>query len=212
MPPNDTNEKLAGLTALVEAAATSAAASAQSALEAKQAHESLKNFTDELLKINTALEKKAEDKKKGKHIKDYLEDYQYFTGKASDINRSLSIAGLAIIWLLLKDTDIITKVGSSVQLSSVIPKNLLLPFFLLLISLSLDLLHYISGSILWGTFHWKKDKQWERDELTDAQAANVEAPAWRRNIINFFFISKFLPTITAYVLLVLFLKNKIHFS
>ena len=35
----------------------------------------------------------------GKKIEDYREDFYFFTGKASEVNRQLAIAGIAVIWI-----------------------------------------------------------------------------------------------------------------
>lgn len=196
-----------------EAVAEFAAASEKSAEKAEQAHAAVKDFASQMLEVKTLADQKLKNQKKGKPIKEYLDDYWYFSGKASDINRNLSIAGLAIIWLLLKDTDILSKVGNSVTLVQAnIPKGLLLPFLCLIISLTLDLLHYVSGSAIWGMFHKRKMLKWEANTISDEQASNIEAPAFLRGIVNFFFISKFVPTILAYSLLIIFLKDKLHFS
>jgi hypothetical protein len=75
-----------------------------------------------------------------KTIDDYKKDYEYYTSKASEIGRSLALGGIAVIWIF-KTT--------STDGSLTIPSLLIAPLIWLVISLSLDLLQYVIGGLIW---------------------------------------------------------------
>lgn len=78
-----------------------------------------------------------------KILSDYLEDYQWFSAKASDVARQLNLAGIAVVWIFKAGG------GSAPQ----IPKDLVLPLEIFSFALALDLLHYVAGAAIWGMFH-----------------------------------------------------------
>lgn len=67
------------------------------------------------------------------------EMFRKYTGKAGDINRQLGLAGIALIWLLH---------GRSIN--TPLKDSLMVAFWCIAISLTLDLAQYIVGSIMWG--------------------------------------------------------------
>ncbi len=75
-------------------------------------------------------------------LQDYRETYYTYSGKASDFNRQLAFASIAVIWLCKKD------VGGG----PTIPPQLYLPTLVLVLSLALDLAQYCVGSIIWRSF------------------------------------------------------------
>src|SRR5450759_2096324 len=82
-------------------------------------------------------------------LQDYREDFYTFSGKASDLNRQLAFAGIALIWLFKKDSSL---AGFS------IPHELLLPAILIVTSLALDMGHYVVASLIWRSFYRSKEK------------------------------------------------------
>lgn len=76
-------------------------------------------------------------------------EYQLMSGKASDVGRQLSFAGIAIVWMF--------KPGNNLNL--VMPGNLLIPLFLFSLSLFFDLLHDICSAVVWGCFHRIAEKR-----------------------------------------------------
>lgn len=77
------------------------------------------------------------------------DEFKYYTQKAGDIARQLSIAGVAIIWLFH-----ITVPDSSGNINLGIPIQFKLPILLFVVSLGLDAAQYLAGSFLWGlAFH-----------------------------------------------------------
>jgi hypothetical protein len=74
-------------------------------------------------------------------IADAWEAYYAHTGKASDVARQLSLAGLALIWLFHSDK----KAEQVTILAALQPSTLLF-----IIALALDLLQYTVASLIWG--------------------------------------------------------------
>ncbi len=81
-------------------------------------------------------------------LKDVREAYQFYTGKASDIVRQLSFAGLATIWLFKEG------VGQRQH----VPHELFMPGALIVSALAADFLHYLVGSAVWGSYNRHKER------------------------------------------------------
>ena len=93
------------------------------------------------------------------NLSDYRKDYYQFSGKASDVARQLSLAGIALIWIF--------KVEKAGPLA--VPPELYLPAILFVVSLGLDLLQYLLSAAIWGMFseyHTRKGV----DEDTELEA------------------------------------------
>jgi hypothetical protein len=118
----------------------------------------------------------------------YKEDYDYFSSRASDVARQLAFAGVAVVWIF--------RVGEG--LDAALPENLLTPLALLALALLLDLLHYVMGALVWGSFHRFKEKQLKR--ISDDP--EVAAPKWCNWPINLLFGLKIVAVVVAYSLLV----------
>lgn len=87
-------------------------------------------------------------------LSDYRGDFYVFSGKASDVARSIAFAGIALVWVFKIDSDPSPK----------LPNDLLLPAGLFAIGLSFDLLQYITGSVIWGLFHWHHERKHQNTE------------------------------------------------
>jgi hypothetical protein len=92
-------------------------------------------------------------------LKDALDNYYFYSGKLSDICRQLGFAGIAIIWIF----------GLGTVTTAQLPKDLTLPALLIVASLTLDFLHYLSSTVIWGVYHRVKEKDTKPD-------AEFEAP------------------------------------
>lgn len=79
-----------------------------------------------------------------------------YSGKLSDIARQLSFAGIAVIWIFKNGSD----TGGMVY-----PGLLYIPITCFLLSLSLDLIHYLYSTVAWTLLgnSMDKEKQKERD-------------------------------------------------
>lgn len=124
-------------------------------------------------------------------LKDIRETYYTHTQKASDLSRYLALAGIGLVWIF--------RIQAADKLS--LPKDLILPTLLLTVGLSLDLLQYIAGSIIWGAYNRHKEKSGakESDEFKCPRALN-----WPT---LFFFWSKLISIALAYYLILAFLRR-----
>jgi hypothetical protein len=86
------------------------------------------------------------------------EELLYHTAKAGDIVRQLGLALLAAVWLFNGGTD----------QAPVIPSSLKCAVILAILSMGLDALQYIVGSIIWGvkTMCGKAGKEAAKQKLT----------------------------------------------
>jgi hypothetical protein len=116
--------------------------------------------------------------------------YYEFSGKVSEIARTLSLSGLAVIWIFKIDS----KEGPHV------PQPLILPAFLLVLALALDFLQYVVQTAVWGTFQRYKER------IGTTEKATFKAPAWFNWPATFFlFPAKILVVCSAYVVLLNYL-------
>lgn len=117
----------------------------------------------------------------------YKGEYSAFTGLASSTSRQLALAGIALIWVF----------KTQGQAGYKLPNDLLLPAVCLILSLGSDLLQYVLGSIIWGSFHRYHEKK--RSTITDDP--EIEAPFYFTWPINLFFYSKIGCVLIAYFFL-----------
>jgi hypothetical protein len=100
--------------------------------------------------------------------------YQEYTGIVSQLIRSISLAGIAVAWIV--------RLGESKD--TVYAESCDWVFLLLILALSFDLLQYITQAATWGLFNYHHQKK--GTNLSD----EVEAPAWFNNIPIAFWIAK----------------------
>jgi len=132
---------------------------------------------------------KSENKIK---LKECQDAYYLFSGKASDIARQLSFAGIAIVWMF--------KPGN--ELNILIPHNLLIPLFFFTLSLFADLVHYVYSTVLWGCFHRKEEKKGEKPE------SEVSVPPWFNWPSITLFSLKLLSVVAGYLFVFIFFYSK----
>lgn len=120
------------------------------------------------------------------------EEYYYFSGKISEINRQLSLAGIAVIWIFYNSDKVCqTEI-----------KDLVLAGIFIISSLSLDFLQYLYGTIAWGICHRKKEKEIKDPEKQFRVSRYINWPT------NTFFYSKLACTFISYKIIIIFLVNK----
>jgi hypothetical protein len=124
-------------------------------------------------------------------LKEWRDGAHKFTAKLSDINRNLAFAGIAIIWIF------------KIQINEkyIIPDNLLLPLYLIIICLMLDILQYLFQSIIWTLFHRRK----ENEGIVEDE--HIEAPKWYSNVSYVFLFSKVAVNITGFIILFIHLSK-----
>ena len=127
-----------------------------------------------------------------KTVADYQKDSYEFSGKASDISRQLAFAAIAVIWLFKTDTPTgyIT-----------IPPDLIWPGILIVSALAADLLQYVAGSLIWGSYA----RYLERKHIPGVERHSkwLVLPIWG------LFEIKIALVIGAYILILLFLIRKL---
>lgn len=124
------------------------------------------------------------------------ERYEFYTGKASDINRSMALAGIAVVWIFKSTSDGITS----------IPNELITPLIFLITALAVDLLQYIVGGLIWWGYYLYKEKQKKSGKTLEKE---INAPRTFPILLWIFFIVKIGATITAFVCLLGFLYTNL---
>lgn len=138
----------------------------------------------------------ADQETNKKTIDDYKNDYEYYTGKASEINRSLALGGIAVIWIF----------RTTISGEPVIPQVLLTPLIWLVVALGLDLLQYVAGGLIWLIYYRYKESQIDREVIS--ADSDIKAPKILPFIIHVFYWTKLISTGIAYYLLIIFLISK----
>jgi hypothetical protein len=88
--------------------------------------------------------------------------YEEFSGKASEIIRQLSLAGIALVWIF--------KTGSDT--TAVLQPQLRQAAFFIFIALAMDLLQYLSSALIWFGYFHIKEKQ------NTPPTTKFDAPVW----------------------------------
>ena len=122
-----------------------------------------------------------------KKLSDFRADYQWFSGKASDVARQLSFAGIALIWIFKID-------GKPIP---IIPEKLLSPAVLFILTLTFDLLQYSVASLIWGAFARYQEKK--RDKINEDPV--LSAPKYYNWPSISFFWAKLIFVFWAYALI-----------
>lgn len=129
-------------------------------------------------------------------LESYKQDYYLFSEKLSNNCRSLAFAGIAIIWIFKqKDGD-----------NFILPQRLWWVTVLIISSLSLDLLHYVYQTSLWGIFHRYHEKK-------DPDPERMLSHSHRFNWPTLFFMwTKVACVVAAYIVLFLYLLTRFTFA
>ena len=125
-------------------------------------------------------------------LSEFKEDYYFFTGKLSDINRQIAFAGIAIIWVFKKGENLDFQIDS----------DLILPAILIVSALTFDMLQYIYQSITWAIFYTIKNRKYKSEDKEIKSSEYLNYPSW------FFFGVKVLLVLIAYWHIFGFLLNK----
>lgn len=141
----------------------------------------------------------AEQEANKKTIDNYKADYYYFTGKASEIVRSLSLAGIAVVWIFKVSGEKVT-----------LAHELLYTLKWFITALALDLLQYVIGSLIWYFYYMYLEEKIKRKIIEPDE--DVKAPQVLPIIINIIFILKITATVVAYIVLLKYLASIIEVS
>lgn len=95
-------------------------------------------------------------------LEDARTAYETLSGRASDIVRQLSLAGIGLIWVFKTTT------GASYSLDPPLLKAVLFIF----VALSLDFLQYALGTTIWFIYFRLKEKEGTKEDH------EFKAPSW----------------------------------
>jgi hypothetical protein len=125
------------------------------------------------------------------------ETADYFSKTASEINRTLAISAIAVIWVFKSDSP----QGPHVA------HEFLWPGICALISLTLDLAQYVWGEAVWRRFGLRIEKR--KQQLGSAFVDDFLAPSWMNYPTTAFFWAKILFVALSYCLLLRVLISRV---
>ena len=126
-------------------------------------------------------------------LKDVRESYYEFSGKTSDLVRTLALSAIAIVWVFRIESDD----------GPALAAPLLIAGLLAVSALAFDLLQYVVATIIWGGFHRQKEKAQLGEE------AEFDAPGWINRPSLTFFALKIILVAAAYFVLVVHLARSL---
>jgi hypothetical protein len=94
--------------------------------------------------------------------------YEALSGKASDIVRQLSLAGVGLIWLFKTETGP----------AAILDTHLLRGAFFIFLALFFDFLQYLSGTTIWFLYFRYKEKQGTTEENEFQAPASINWLTW----------------------------------
>ena len=128
-------------------------------------------------------------------IKEVRKLVDTFTSKASELSRQLAFAGVAVIWIFKNSSQ-----------NAVIPDDLVLPLFLLVLTLTFDFLQYVFGSIEWSIFSHIQENKYNCEH----EDQEVDSSPWWINLAHTIcFYLKILTIVVAYVFIVKGLASRL---
>jgi hypothetical protein len=117
-----------------------------------------------------------------------------YTGLTSGLVRQLAFAAIAIIWIFKYDKPV----------DHLLPHQLVLPLFIIIISLALDFLQYLVLSCLWIRFFKRKEK-----ELGCNSDEYFEAPSSYPRTGYVFYYLKIIALFCGYFFIIKYLITKL---
>ena len=117
--------------------------------------------------------------------------YYFFSGKVSDIVRQMALAGIAIIWVFRDPTQMR------------VPRELITPAILIVAGITLDLFHYVAGTLVWGIYARRQEKTGRKDDENVSPSARINYPSL------LFFWTKIPVVLAAYILILKFLVHRL---
>jgi hypothetical protein len=94
--------------------------------------------------------------------------YEALSGKASDIVRQLSLAGIALIWLFRQGGD----------QTPIVDQDLLRAALFIFLALTFDFLQYLVGTIIWFLYFRHKEKTGTSEEVQFRAPEQLNWPTW----------------------------------
>lgn len=137
-------------------------------------------------------------------LKEVREQTKYYSQKVSETNQKLALAGIALIWLFKETSDGVITFTPGLIIS--------LLFFIL--SITVDILQYISFSSVWSNYYNIKYKALKAEKKYITQIENEEVgQPWKSNLYNWLlFYLKILLMFLGYIILAFIVKDIIVFK
>lgn len=128
---------------------------------------------------------------------------EFYSGQASDLNRNLGYAGLALVWIFKKDIPD----GGDVNAHLQIPTILIVASASIVASLLCDWIQYIYGSLFWGRRLKEEEAKWQStsEKYEDHRFQN---PTSAIEVFEIFWKAKLILMAFAYLLILIFLMMK----
>ncbi len=126
-------------------------------------------------------------------LKDYKESINFYSGKASELNRQFTFAGIAVVWIV-----------SSAQSDILQLRNFIFPLVTFILSLFFDLLQYSLGYLIWRRFY----RQQERSNILEED--DVSAPVSYDHLLNSIWGLKIVATLIGFFCLAFCLVKLIY--
>jgi hypothetical protein len=128
-------------------------------------------------------------------LEDARAAYEALSGKASDIIRQISLAGVGLIWIFKSGT------GASLSLD---PPLLKAAFFIFL-SLLFDFLQYLLGTAIWFAYFRYKEKQGTKESADFLAPPALNWPTW-----GLFYLKSAMMLIAYGCYIIPYLASKFH--
>ena len=141
-------------------------------------------------------------------LSDYKQDYYSHTGSASAVARQIAFASIAAIWIF----------STKAHEKFLLPNELIISAKYIIFGLTLDLLQYISSSMIWGYFHRHHEKktqlknQGKQDLTAEDNDPEINAPICLNWPAIIFFWLKLLFIVVGNIYLIYFLHNSIKLT
>ena len=133
-------------------------------------------------------------------LKELRDIYEGSSGTASDMNRKLIFAGIAIVWIFRDATKLSSDKAQEAVFDAVNNAGELIPdvfkpiLLLFCISLCLDVFQSLVRGVMWHVYyHFKRDPKMKEAEIL------VEEPEWMNAFPDSLWYTKYVPTILAYL-------------
>lgn len=130
-------------------------------------------------------------------LSSYRQDYYGYSAAASNVGRQAAFAGIALIWIFKVDGG-----ATSVAL----PRELMIPTIGFIVALSLDLLHYVTATAIWGFYCRYKEK-----EFGPGNDEEFHAPAYFNMPALLCFWGKLIAVMAAYAFLLTYTLTSVNF-
>ena len=104
-------------------------------------------------------------------LQDAREAYESLSGKASEIVRQLSLAGVALIWVFKSGAS-----GTSTPL--LLDRGLLKAAVFIFLALLFDFLQYLVGTTIWFRFYRYKEKKGTEASTEFLAPSKLTWPTW----------------------------------